>query len=136
MRLSDFMIPEESKVTADLGRPPGTIVAEAALAAFNATARDYPRERSIAAVFGERVAAHPRARALTWWDGELDYAELEAQANRLAHHLLARLGSFAGQPVIAVYLERSPELVVALLAVLKAGAAYLHAGRRGRAWPM
>jgi len=125
MRLSDFMIPEESKVTADLGRPPGTIVAEAALAAFNATARDYPRERSIAAVFGERVAAHPRARALTWWDGELDYAELEAQANRLAHHLLARLGSFAGQPVIAVYLERSPELVVALLAVLKAGAAYL-----------
>src|SRR6516225_9492768 len=97
----------------------------AALAGLNATGRDYPRERSIAAVFAERAAAHPQARALTWWDGELDYAGLEAQANRLAHHLLAGLGSFAGQPVIAVYLERSPELVVALLAVLKAGAAYL-----------
>ena len=94
---------------------------------FNATARDYPAERGIAAVFGERVAAQPQARALSWWDGELDYAGLEAQANRLAHHLRARIGALPGaaQPVIAVYLERSPELVVALLAVLKAGAAYL-----------
>ena len=98
---------------------------QAALAAYNATARDYPGERSIAAVFGERVAAQPQARALSWWDGELDYAGLEAQANRLAHHLRARIGSVDRQPVIAVYLERSPELVVALLAVLKAGAAYL-----------
>jgi amino acid adenylation domain-containing protein len=134
MRLSEFVIPRELKVAAD---PSMAIAAlpllegpeQTALAEFNATARDYPGDRGIAAVFGEQVAAQPDARALSWWDGELDYAGLEAQANRLAHHLRAQIealaGASAGQPVIAVYLERSPELVVALLAVLKAGAAYL-----------
>jgi len=132
MKLSEFIIPKESKRTADPGRWAKTIIADslspldaAECAEFNATRRDYPRQRSIAAMFGELAVAQPQARALSWWDGELDYAGLEAQANRLAHHLRAQLGSATHQPVIAIYLERSPELVVALLAVLKAGAAYL-----------
>src|SRR6188768_1332175 len=136
MKLSEFVIAKESKRTADPGRLAERITAEprapldqAEGAEFNATVRAYPKTRSIAAVFGEQVAAQPDARALSWWDGELDYAGLEARANRLAHHLRARIdalpGVLAAQPVIAVYLERSPDLVVALLAVLKAGAAYL-----------
>ncbi|MDL2411029.1 AMP-binding protein, partial [Rhizobium calliandrae] len=53
----------------------------------------------------------------------LSYGELNAQANRLAHHLIA-LGVKPDQPV-AICLQRSPAMVVAVLAILKAGGAYL-----------
>ncbi|MDL2411034.1 AMP-binding protein, partial [Rhizobium calliandrae] len=53
----------------------------------------------------------------------LSYGELNAQANRLAHHLIA-LGVKPDQPV-AICLQRSPAMVVGVLAILKAGGAYL-----------
>ena len=69
------------------------------------------------------VDRHPERSALTT-DGEsLTYAELDARANRLARHLLAA-GVRPGD-LVGLCLERSVELVVAILAVLKAGAAYL-----------
>ncbi|HLX06676.1 MAG TPA: amino acid adenylation domain-containing protein, partial [Thermoanaerobaculia bacterium] len=55
--------------------------------------------------------------------GRWTYAELDAHANRLAHHLLAR--GVAADEVVAICAERSPEMLAAVLAVLKAGAAYL-----------
>src|SRR5262249_26969498 len=92
----------------------------AELAAFNATARAFPRDATIAGMFAEQVRARPGAAAVTWWDGELSYAELEARSNRLAHHLREWLGDGGGgQPLIGVLLERSPELVVALLGIVK-----------------
>ncbi len=68
----------------------------------------------------ERVAdAHPGATAV----GSLGYAELDRRANQVAHWLLAR--GVRPQEPVGVLLERRPDLVVALLGVLKAGAAYL-----------
>jgi len=70
-----------------------------------------------------QVAVRPQATALVFGDEVLSYAELNGQANRLAHRLIA-LG--AGPEVrVGVALERSVELVVSLLAILKSGAAYV-----------
>ncbi|HEU4326187.1 MAG TPA: amino acid adenylation domain-containing protein [Roseiflexaceae bacterium] len=70
-----------------------------------------------------QAARTPEAVALAGAGQQLSYAELEARANQLARHLRA-LGAGPGQTV-AVALPRSPELVIALLAVLKSGAAYV-----------
>ncbi|HEX8245793.1 MAG TPA: amino acid adenylation domain-containing protein, partial [Longimicrobium sp.] len=82
----------------------------------------YPRA-SIPALFAEQAAARPDEIAVVFGHERMTYAELEARANRLARRLHA-LGVRPGDRV-GVGMERSPGLVVALLAVLKAGAAYL-----------
>ncbi|MBI0381147.1 AMP-binding protein, partial [Streptomyces albiflaviniger] len=79
---------------------------------------------SVPARFAERVAAAPDATALVAADGtEISYRELEARANRLAHRLLA--AGVGPEARVAVLQQRSVELVVSLLAVVKAGAAYV-----------
>ncbi|MFX1815398.1 AMP-binding protein, partial [Paraburkholderia sp. A1RI_3L] len=70
-----------------------------------------------------QVARTPDAIAVRFEDASLDYAELDARANRLAHHLIT-LGVRRGA-LVGVCAERSLELVVALLGVMKAGAAYV-----------
>ncbi|MFI8817154.1 MULTISPECIES: non-ribosomal peptide synthetase [unclassified Streptomyces] len=73
--------------------------------------------------FAAQVARVPDAVALSGRDGSLTYRELDRRANRLAHRLLA-LGVRPEEPV-AVLMERSVDLVVSLLAVVKAGGCYL-----------
>ncbi len=73
--------------------------------------------------FEEQARAAPGAVAVRWAGEELAYGELDARADRLAHHLIAR-GLRPGDRA-AVALGRGIEVYVALLAVLKAGAAYL-----------
>ncbi len=90
---------------------------------LNRTAADYPSERCIHELFEQQVRRTPEAVALVHEDEELSYGELNARANRLAHHLIG-LGVRPDQPV-AICLERSPAMVVGLLAILKAGGAYL-----------
>jgi len=70
-----------------------------------------------------QAAASPSVVALEWGGQPVTYGELLARANRLAHHLRDR-GAARGQ-VVGVLLDRGPELVVSLLAVWLAGAAYL-----------
>ncbi|MDQ3898410.1 MAG: amino acid adenylation domain-containing protein [Actinomycetota bacterium] len=91
------------------------------LVAWNDTAAPVPA-LTLPQLFEAQVRATPDATALVWADTELSFAELNARANRLAHHLVA-LGA-GPERVVAVALPRSPDLIVALLAVLKAGGVY------------
>ncbi|MFE7593453.1 amino acid adenylation domain-containing protein, partial [Kitasatospora sp. NPDC057512] len=92
------------------------------LVARNDTARPAPVE-SLPALFEARVRATPEAQAVVFEDTALTYRELNRRANRLAHALIAR--GVGPEQVVALRLPRSAELVVAVLAVLKTGAAYL-----------
>ncbi|MBL1106797.1 amino acid adenylation domain-containing protein, partial [Streptomyces sp. 5-8] len=80
-------------------------------------------EAGLPALFEARVRATPDAPAVVFEDTALTYRELNRRANRLAHALIAR--GVGPEQVVALRLPRSPELVVAVLAVLKTGAAYL-----------
>ncbi|WP_053760602.1 non-ribosomal peptide synthetase [Streptomyces sp. AS58] len=75
------------------------------------------------AMFAEQARLRPDSVALVFEDQELTYAELDARANRLAHALIAR--GAAPERIVALALPRSVELIVAEVAVLKSGAAYL-----------
>ncbi len=74
-------------------------------------------------LFAARVREHPDAVALVFEDEQLTYAELDARANRLAHVLIGR--GAGPEQVVALAVPRSIDMIVAELAVLKAGAAYL-----------
>ncbi|MEX3683245.1 AMP-binding protein, partial [Paraburkholderia sp. BR14320] len=90
---------------------------------LNRTEAAYPSERCIHELFEAQVRRAPEAVALVHENERLSYGELNARANRLAHHLIA-LGVRPDQPV-AICVERSAAMVVGLLAILKAGGAYL-----------
>ncbi|MET7294798.1 non-ribosomal peptide synthetase [Streptomyces griseoloalbus] len=80
-------------------------------------------EPSLPELFQAQVARTPHAVAVHSGGRELDYAGLNRRANLLAHHLLAR--GIGPEDVVGVRLPRSADLLVALLGVLKAGAAYV-----------
>ncbi|WP_331876217.1 amino acid adenylation domain-containing protein, partial [Longimicrobium sp.] len=82
-----------------------------------------PSEVCIHELFAAQARLTPGAAALVHADQETAYAELDARANRLAHHL--RSLGVGPEARVAVFLEWGPELVVALLAVLKAGGVYV-----------
>ncbi|MFL5538402.1 MAG: non-ribosomal peptide synthetase, partial [Longimicrobiaceae bacterium] len=80
-------------------------------------------EACIHPLFEAQAARAPDAVAVLFEGGELTYAELNARANRLAHHLIGR---GVGPDVrVAICVERGPEMMAGLLAVLKAGGAYV-----------
>ncbi len=74
-------------------------------------------------LFEQQVARDPAAIALVFGQRQVAYGELNDRANRLAHHLRRR--GVGPDVLVGVCLERSPEMVVALLAVWKAGGAYV-----------
>ncbi|MGH9430460.1 MAG: non-ribosomal peptide synthetase [Terriglobia bacterium] len=93
------------------------------LRTWNQTWTDYPRDKTVAQLFEDVAAAHPDSTALVFRGRHLTYAELNIRANRLAHRL-RRMG-VGPDTMVGCCLERSIELIVALLGVLKAGGAYV-----------
>ncbi|NER66765.1 amino acid adenylation domain-containing protein, partial [Pseudomonas sp. MAFF212427] len=96
---------------------------QAVLDDFNGTARHYPQGHTVQALIEAQARRRPDAPALVQGGEVLSYAELDQRANRLAHTLIAQ-GVRPDQRV-ALCLHRGPQRLVALLAVLKAGAAYV-----------
>ncbi len=93
------------------------------LVEWNDTQTAYPHDLSIPQLFEAQAERDPNAVAVVFGDQRLTYQELNAQANQLAHHLQAR--GVGPEAIVAICMQRSPEMVVGLLAILKAGGAYL-----------
>jgi amino acid adenylation domain-containing protein len=93
------------------------------LVEFNDTRIDYPDAKCIHELFAERARHEPENTAVVFENRRLTYAELEARANQLAHHLRS-LGVGPEVPV-AICMDRSLEMVVGILGILKAGGAYV-----------
>jgi amino acid adenylation domain-containing protein len=93
------------------------------LVEWNATEAEYPREKTVHRLFEEQAERTPDTVAVVFEQERLTYAGLNARANQLARRL-QRLGVGPGR-LAALCVERSLEMVVAVLAILKAGGAYV-----------
>ena len=93
------------------------------LRAFNATSAPHPQQRLIHELFEDQVKRTPRALAVTYGCQELTYLELNRRANQLARYLVNQ--GIVPDQVIGICLQRSVEMVIAVLGTLKAGAAYV-----------
>lgn len=91
--------------------------------AWNGPDTDYPRDRTIAQLFEEVVAACPDSVAVEFGSERLTYAELNSRANQLAHRL--RAAGVGAETLVGCCIERSIELPIALVAIVKAGGAYV-----------
>jgi amino acid adenylation domain-containing protein len=90
---------------------------------WNRTATDYPRDASIHKLFETQARRSPDAVAVVFGDEQLTYQELNWRANQVAHYLSGL--NLQSAPLIAISMDRSLDLVVGLLGILKTGRAYL-----------
>lgn len=93
------------------------------LVEWNDTQADFPQDVCIHQLFEATVERNPQAIAVVFENQQLTYQELNCQANQIAHHLKS-LGVEPGTTV-GVYMDRSLEMIPALLGILKAGGAYV-----------
>ncbi|MGH9959206.1 MAG: non-ribosomal peptide synthetase, partial [Pyrinomonadaceae bacterium] len=93
------------------------------LTRWNETRTDYPQDKCVHELFEAQVERRPEAISLVFESEQLTYQELNWRANQLAHHL--RTLGVRPEVRVGLYIERSLELVIGILGVLKAGAAYV-----------
>ena len=91
---------------------------------FNAAVKDYPKGKLLHGLVEEQAARTPDSVAVVYGGSKLTYAELERDANRLAHFLREVLGVATGD-LVGLIVGRSERMIVALLGILKAGAGYV-----------
>ncbi|MEH1928141.1 non-ribosomal peptide synthetase [Nostoc sp.] len=90
---------------------------------WNDTKRDYPENKCFHQLFEAQVEKTPDANALVFGDEQLSYKELNIRSNQLAHYL-KKIG-VENESLVGVCVERSLEMIIALLGIFKAGGAYL-----------
>ncbi|HKD01374.1 MAG TPA: amino acid adenylation domain-containing protein [Terriglobales bacterium] len=90
---------------------------------FNQTAADYPRGKCIQELFEQQAARYPNRPALRAGEQEFSYAQLNSRANQLAHFL--RKNGVAANTAVGLCVERSADMILGLLGILKAGGCYL-----------
>ncbi|MAE65565.1 MAG: non-ribosomal peptide synthetase [Phycisphaeraceae bacterium] len=92
---------------------------------WNRTEASYPRDARLHELFETQVDRQPDATALVDHERRLTYAELDGRANQLAHDVAETLGRAGDAPLVGICIDRGVDMIVAILAVLKAGAAYV-----------
>src|SRR5215204_2900561 len=90
---------------------------------FNSNKGDYPRDKTIVDLFEEQVSRNPQAIAVAFEDEQLTYQQLNEKVNQLSHYLIS-IGVRKEQ-LVPICLDRSIDLIIGLLGILKAGAAYV-----------
>ncbi|RZK77249.1 MAG: amino acid adenylation domain-containing protein, partial [Pedobacter sp.] len=90
---------------------------------FNALKTTYPESATIVSLFEDQVRQTPEATAIVFEGERLSYEELNASSNQLAHFLQRR--GCGSESVVPLCLVRSPNMIIGILGVLKAGAAYV-----------
>lgn len=90
---------------------------------FNDTKADYPKDKTIAQLFEEQVEKTPDNIALVFGNEQLTYRELNERANSLAYYLRSK--GIKRNDIIGIMVNRSLEMIVSILAVLKSGACYI-----------
>lgn len=90
---------------------------------FNNTKIDYPKDKTVIDYFEEQVKKTPTKTALVFEDQSFSYEELNHKANQLGHYLIKN--NVKAKDIIAIMVNRSPEMIISILAVLKIGATYL-----------
>ncbi|MBD2816466.1 AMP-binding protein, partial [Xenorhabdus sp. Flor] len=93
------------------------------LTAFNAREVSYPQDQLLQQLFEQQVTNSPAATALVYGEQQLSYAELNRQANQLAHALIA--AGVQPDDRVAICVERGVDMIAGLFGILKAGAGYV-----------
>ncbi len=90
---------------------------------FNSTKRIFPTKKTAVDLFTAKVIESPNAIALVHNDHEISYAQLNQRSNQLAHYLITKCSD--KNQLIGICLDRSVDMIIAVLAILKTGAAYV-----------
>ncbi len=93
------------------------------LVEFNQTQKDYPTDKCVHQLFEEQAECNPDSIAVVFENQKITYRELNDRADRLAHHL-QKLG-VEPEAIVGICVDRSLEIIVGILGILKAGSAYL-----------
>jgi len=90
---------------------------------FNETKQSYNQNQSFITLFQKQATSNPSIPAVQFNNIKLSYSQLNDKANQLAHYLMS--GGVKADDIVGVSLDRSPELIISILAIIKTGAVYL-----------
>ncbi len=102
---------------------PGKEEEERLMIQFNNTETGYPKDKTVIDFIAEHAEKMPDNIALVFEEKELTYRDLNEQSNQLAHYLIKK--GVHNEKLVPVLIERSPEMIIAVLGILKAGGAYV-----------
>uniref|UniRef100_UPI0009EC47EB non-ribosomal peptide synthase/polyketide synthase n=1 Tax=Pseudomonas sp. NBRC 111119 TaxID=1661034 RepID=UPI0009EC47EB len=122
LRLLQAMVDDPSQRVGDLPMLEPALLHQV-VHEWNQTAVDYPLQQCVHTLIEAQVERTPDAPAVLFGARQLTYAQLDARANQLAHWLIAR--GAGPDSLVGICVDRSLEMVIGLLAILKAGAAYV-----------